>query len=430
MTIKNLLRIIGFITTLLIILFQSCSKLDVDFGEIEYINPVKIGVILPLSVERAGEESAYFATILAAEEINRGGGINGRDIEIILKDDGGSVVKGPEEVRSLKNEGVDIIIGAAWSSVTLAVSQQVTIPNNMLLISHSSTSPRITTLDDNGLVWRLAPSDEFQGKIGADYLYNVLGKKTVGVLYSTSAWATDLAGVFKSEFEKLGGNNSVLSFVSFPEEQEWAVYNFAPHLDELFANKPEAVYFVSYSIDGAKITNDIYIGDYINDEYKPQVFSNDGPYGFDFLVNGHPDVLEGMMGTQPTGLVSDENYSLFINNYKNRFGFAPEPFSEQIYDAVYLIAYAMLKAGSQAPGDVAFELRNVSGGDPEIVGDIITVNEFVRARNIIADGGSINYNGASGLIKFDANGDPGTGAYIIWKVTNREYIVETTVIFP
>ncbi len=425
---KTLLKYSTLITLILVVI-SACSSLEVDLAEIEYNDPVRIGVLLPLSIERAGEESAYLATVFAAEEINSQGGVLGRDIEIVVRDDAASETRGVREAQQLFEEGIDIIVGPAWSSVTLAVTNQVTIPNGMLLISHSATSPRITQLDDNGLVWRLPPSDSFQGRLGAEYVCNNLNKKTVGILYSSSAWATDLAAEFKKTFEECAGENSVVSFVTYPEGQDWTIYDFEPHLDELFQNRPEAIYLVSYSKDGAKITNDIYYGDYLSDSYMPSFFSNDGPYGFDFLVNGHPEILNGMRGTQPAGDLDDPNYQLFINNYVNRFGFRPEPFSEQIYDAIYLIAYAGLSAGSFEPDAIASQLRNVSGYSQGVPYSEINVNEFLRGKELIEEGSDIDYNGASGEINFDENGDPGCGLYVIWKIENGNYVIESTVKF-
>ena len=300
----------------------------------------------------------------------------------------------------------------------------------MLVVSHSATSPQISHLQDNNLVWRTAPSDAFQGRIGADFVFNRFNKKTVGILFSTNAYATDLSGIFRNAFEEMAGNNSILSFVAYPEILNYDAYDFTPHLDELFAGKPDAIYFTSFTSDAIKMTNDIFEGGYLSDEYRPLFFSNDGAFGADFIFNGNPEILEGMTGTQPTGAVNDPNFILFSKNFINRFGFDPVPFNEHVYDAVYLIAYAILKSGSTTPQNIASELRNVSGGDPEVQGTIINVNEFEKARIIIESGGIINYNGASGLIDFDANGDPSTGTYKIWKIVNGEVVIIEIVIFP
>ena len=408
----------------------TCSPLEVDLGEIAFDNPLKIGLMVPLSVDRTDEGIAFLATNLATEEINRQGGVLGRDLQIVFVDDGGLPEQGVEGVIQLKKDGIDLLIGPAWSSVTLAITRQFTIANGMLVVSHSATSPQVSHLQDNNLVWRTAPSDAFQGRIGADFVFNRFNKKTVGILFSTNAYATDLSGIFRNAFEEMAGNNSILSFVAYPEILNYDAYDFTPHLDELFAGKPDAIYFTSFTSDAIKMTNDIFEGGYLSDDYKPLFFSNDGAFGDDFIFNGNPEILEGMTGTQPTGAVNDPNFILFSKNFINRFGFDPVPFNEHVYDAVYLIAYAILKSGSTTPQNIASELRNVSGGDPEVQGTIINVNEFEKARNIIENGGIINYNGASGLIDFDANGDPSTGTYKIWKIVNGEVVIIEIVIFP
>ena len=397
------------VASILILVAFSCSPLEVDLGEIALENPLKIGLMVPLSVGRTEEGLGFHSAILATEEINREGGVLGRELEIVLVDDGGSPEQGLEAAMQLHKEGINLLIGPAWSKVTLGITP-FTIVNEMLIVVHA-TSPQISHLQDNNLVWRSAPSDAFQGRIGADFLFNRFGFKTVGVLHLEDVWATDLSNTFGNAFERLAGNNSVLSFVSYPDILNFESYDFSPHLDELFANKPEAIYFTSFTSDAIKMTHDIIKGGYISDNYKPLFFSNDGPFGPDFFFNGHPEILEGMTGTQPTGAVSDPNFILFENNFKNRFGFDSVSFTDHVYDAVYLIAYAILKSGSTTPQSIASELRNVSGGDPEVQGTIINVNEYAKARDIIANGGIINYNGASGLIDFDENGDPSTGRY-------------------
>ncbi len=408
----------------------TCSPLEVDLGERVLEDPLKIGLIVPLSVDRTDEGIAFFASNLAAEEINREGGVLGRELEIVLVNDGGLPAQGVEGALNLKEEGIDIILGPAWSSVTLAVTQQFSIANGMLLMSHSATSPQISHLQDNNLVWRTSPSDAFQGTIGADFVFNRFQKETVGILFSTNAYAADLSSSFSDAFEELAGENSIVSFVSYPEMLNYESYDFTPHLDELFADRPDAIYFTSFSSDAIKITNDIFEGGYLSDDYRPLFFSNDGPFGIDFIFNGNPEILEGMVGTQPTGVASDPNFLLFENNFNNRFKFNPVPFNEHVYDAVYLIAYSILKSGSTTPQNIALELRNISGGNPGVQGTIINVNEFGKARDIIESGEDINYNGASGVIDFDENGDPSTGTYKIWRIVNGEAIIEEIVTFP
>jgi ABC-type branched-subunit amino acid transport system substrate-binding protein len=415
----------------LILLLLGCmNPLQVDKAAHDSQNPIRMALLLPISIERTRQEGLYLSTVLAAEEINNVGGVLGREIEIVLRDDGGSTAKGVAQARQLLGEGVQFILGPAWSSVTLAVANEVTIPNSMLLFSHSATNSMITTLDDNGLVWRTALSDIYQSKIGAEYVYHDLGKRTVGIIHSTNVWASGLAESFQQNFEQLAGPGAVVSAVSYPEGQDWKNYDFTAQLNELFAEKPEVVYVVSFISDGVKMTHDMFLGNFINDNYHPQFFSVDGTFDQSFLFNGQPDITKGMMGTMPTGYITNPAYKLFTSNFYERFGFTPESYSEHIYDAVYLIAYAMLKSGSTDPVAVAAELRTVSGGNAEVQGVRISVNEYAQAKSLIESGQEIDYDGATGKIELDENGDPGSGRYIIWKIDNGEYTVETTVDFP
>jgi len=413
-------------------MLTACTNLlQVDTAEPDYHDPIRFGLLLPVSLERSRQETLYLTTVLAAEEINNAGGVLGRDIEIVFRDDGGSPAQGVREAQQFRNEGVDIIIGPSWSSVTLAIAQEITVPNGMLLVSHSATNSRITSLVDNDLVWRTANSDIFQARIGADYAYQTLGKRTAGVIYSSNVWAQGLAESFRTNFERLAGPGSVVSFVTYPEGQDWTSYNFMPELDVLYAAKPEFVYIVSFISDAVKLTQDTFVGNYFNAGYRPQLFSVDGVFHQDFAFNSQPEILQGMMGTRPTGNVTDPSHERFMLNYFDRFGETlPGSYAEHIYDAVYLIAYAMLKSGSTAPAGVAAQLRSVSGGTPGVTGTRISVNEYAKAKALIESGEDIDYDGASGKIAFDENGDPGSGTYIIWKVVDGEFTVEATVTFP
>ncbi len=410
--------------------YVTCDSLKVDLNEPSYNNPIKIGFLSSVTLARYWAESHFYSLSMAAEEINNAGGVMDRDIEIVFRDDGGSADIGISAAQQLFSEGINIIVGPLWSSVTLAVAPQVSIPNGMLLVSPSATNPMISTLDDNGLVWRTCPSDVFQGRIGADYCYNTLGKKTAGIIVLDNSWAFGLADSFKESFEALGG--TVSAYAIYPEFFGTDVYSYdySPHLDELFADSPELIYYCCFSNDGAQISNDIALGNYIGQDYNPTFFSNDGPTSQSFIVNGHPDILEGMLGTLPSAPEDDPNNTEFTTNFRAKFGYNPPSYESNAYDALYLVAYAIVKSSSTIPSDIAAELRNISGGDTSIQGTIINVSEFARGKSVLENGGDINYQGASGKIDFDVNGDPGSGTYVIWKIENGQYITETTVIFP
>ncbi len=410
-----------------LLIVWGCSKLEENVPQVEYINPIEIGVIGPLSEIRSLAETRNLTIMLAIEEINRNGGINNRDLKPIFKDDAGKADVAVQSVNELYDKGVLFLIAPVWSRVALAVSEQVCIPKEMLFIGSVTTSPEVSTLEDNNLIWRTTPSDHNQGRLGARYISQELNKKTVGVIYLDDPYANELAKVFISSFEDYEGN--VLSSVQYPRAVEWNTFDFKPYIEELIQNKPEVIYFVSFSQDASKFSHDLAEGEYFNDSYRPLLFSTDGPFTSDFLVNAHPEIVEGMQGTQPAPDPLNSNNKIFIENFNQRYGIQPVQFCQETYDAVYLLAYAMLLAETHEPKDVSYYLPEVSGANYSSDAVTINVNEFAKAKNIIESGGSIDYDGASGKIEFDSNGDPSTGSYIIYHIIQGEYTVDTTIYF-
>jgi len=420
-----------FILLITISSFMKCSDLKEDLNEVNYQNPIKTGFLGPFSEVRMGAEGKYLGAYLAVEEINAAGGILGRDIQIVPLNDGGSADIGIKAATQLYNEGIRIILGADWSSVTLGVANSVTIPKDMLLISYSSTNPDISLLNDKDLVWRTCPSDVFQGKVGALYCRNYLHKQTAAILAMNNPWSLDLATTFRENFENTGG--TITHFGIYPEllGDEATKYNYTLHLDSLFETKPEIIYLAAFPSDGAKITNDIAKNNYLTSDYNPIFFSNDGLYSNYFLINGHIDIIDNFFGTVPGASRANPNYNTYFNTYLSRWGFEPVAFSEYAYDAMYLIAYSILSNnGTTEPQQVTPYLRNISGTGNNATHTTINVNEYGKARDIILSGGQIDYNGASGTIEFDINGDPGSGTYLIWNIKNSQYVTDTLVTFP
>jgi branched-chain amino acid transport system substrate-binding protein len=115
-------------------------------------------------------------------------------------------------------------------------------------------------------------------------------------------------------------------------------------------------------------------------------------------------------------------------DFQNRFGFEPLSYSENAYDSVYLMAYGMQKAQSLDPDAIKLVLQGLTNG----TGTVVNVNEFAKGRQLIgADGsGSIRYEGASGSINWDANGDATSGTYEIWIIRGKAFQTITHVQVP
>jgi branched-chain amino acid transport system substrate-binding protein len=172
---------------------------------------VKIGVLMGFTgpVESLTPDMAASAE-LAFEEINASGlFLGGRQIEAVRGDstcaDASAAAAAAER---LIGEGVAAILGAACSGATTAVAMNVAVPNGVLAVSPSATSPGLSDIDDRGLFFRTAPSDARQGEVLAE-LTIARGIDEVAVTYTNNDYGQGLADAFTRAFEALGGRVTV-----------------------------------------------------------------------------------------------------------------------------------------------------------------------------------------------------------------------------
>ncbi|MBI2573757.1 ABC transporter substrate-binding protein [Candidatus Woesearchaeota archaeon] len=164
---------------------------------------IKVGWIGPLTGEAASfGQNALAAATLAVNEINAAGGINGRKLVLIAEDDSCSAA-GVAAMQKLVNvNNVDVIAGpvcSASAGPALPVAVQAGTPVMMF----TASAPGLTALGDR--VFRVYPSDSFQGKEAANFMYNTLGTKKVAIVYAQNEWGQGIQKVFKQQFESLGG---------------------------------------------------------------------------------------------------------------------------------------------------------------------------------------------------------------------------------
>lgn len=414
-------KLFGLLFLMFSILFISCKE-----DEIEETNEtIKIGAIFPLTLEgaEASSQSRVNAIKLAVEEINAAGGVMGKELEVIVKDNKYDSILTVTRTKELIDEGCIAIIGPSTSGMSIIAAEQVTIPNNILLITPSGTSPKITDIDDNNLLWRTAPSDAFQGNAAANYAYNILGKKTAGILYTDSYYGNGLATEFTNSWIAAGG--TIINNVSYESQNDYSSVDFTNAVNQLFEGNPELIYLITQSEDGIKILNTISAN--IDLSYFPQILGCDGNHSNDFLPPNTPsDIANGIIGFQPTSASDDTNNQTFTTNYKNKFGENPaSAYAANAYDAAYLIAYAILKSNSVVPSEIAAKLVDVSA-----TGEIVNVNDFTNGSNLIKNGTDIDYEGASGSLTLDGNGDVVTGTYTVWKIENDQFVDLTTITYP
>lgn len=410
--------------TFLLLLFFSCDELTEDFNKKEYENPIKIAVVGDITVvERVNIENNFFGAQLACEEINNNGGISidgkKHELQAIYKNSATNAEKGIEIVNNCAKGNINIIVGPTISSVAIPMAEEC-ISNNILMMSYSATNPEITNLADNNLIWRTCPSDTYSGNSSAQYAYNKLDVKTAGIIYRDDAFGIGLKNKIKDEFENLGGE--VISTVYFPADNiDFQTCNFNIILSELFVDKPEIIFTAFFNSEIGKVTIEINKHPFYKEyENKPIVFVNDGIIYDEIKANGDPDVAETIIGISSTSH-TNSNYINFQTNFLSRFNFLPVTYTEHTYDAIYNIAYAIQEKNSYEVDSIKSSLRYISGGINPNNSTIINVNNFEFGKQELSSGNMINYQGASGPIDFDSNGDC-RSELTIWGIQNNEYV--------
>jgi ABC-type branched-subunit amino acid transport system substrate-binding protein len=384
------------------------------------------------------------AAQMAVEEINAAGGVLERKLELAISvSPNRQYDKVYPGVKRLIDSGITCIIVPDGSDLTLKLAS-LTIVRDVLLMATSSTSPELSLLKDNDLVWRTAPSDIFQGKIVA-YLLDSMNIKDAAVLYVNNVYGQGLFKNFQEAFAKKGG--SITRAASYPALSSYRDYDFREKLDSLYESRPTAVYIISDIEDGIKIFMQSQIYGFFTPEYKPKLIGCDANYSNDLLFAVNPSVIEGMIGlsyARPSNsLVHNAfiaRFQRFLQEIKDTSSFAfnildglvdPETtdaYASTTYDAVYALAFAIAKGKSIAAADIASNLRLVCNPAPNALR--VEANEFAKAVNALKQGKRIHYVGASGPVEFDDNGDIKSGTYTVWRVQQGRYVVSRVVSFP
>ncbi|SDF63856.1 ABC-type branched-chain amino acid transport system, substrate-binding protein [Onishia taeanensis] len=373
--------------------------------------PLNVGVLVPLTgdLQSYGEPSLRAAE-LAVKEINADGGVMGEPIEISAGDTQTSPQPGVAAAQKLVNvQGVHAIFGALSSGVTIPVAQSVSKPEQVLQISNASTSPVITSLDDDDFLFRTVPSDAFQG-VALSEITAEKGYKTVSVIYVNNDYGKGLTDAFSKAFEAQGG--TVAATVAY--EQGQAAYR--GELQQADTGGTEALVLIGYPENGETILRQALEGGFFRDF----VFT-DGMKAPELIDNLGAQALEGAIGTVPQARGDSPGAQHFASAYDGEYGeVPPKPYLDTAYDALYVIALAAEQAGSTDHVAIRDSVRMVANPPGVKVGP----GEFAKAVELIAAGEDIDYEGASGSVNFDNNGDvPGTFGEWTFKdgeiITNR-----------
>ena len=331
-------------------------------------------------------QSAYNGTMMAADEINQAGGINGRRLDVVFQDDKGSPeIAAQSASKLIQQYKVVAIIGAGASGNSLAAApnaQSAGVP----LIAPSSTHPAVTQAGD--YIFRACYIDAFQGEVMARFAVNTLKAKKAAIMVDyNSPYSRGLTEFFELSFRKLGG--TIIAKQSYSQSDA----DFKGQLSAIKTAEPDVVYIPGYYGDVAIIAKQArqigieqpllgadgwdapelweLAGDAVNGSYISNHYSADDP---------------------------SENIQRFVTNYRQRYqNLTPDAHAALAYDAMRFLADAMQRAGS---------------------------TEGSKLRDALAT--TKNFPGVTGVISMDANRNAVKPAVVL-KLQDRSYIYQETI---
>ena len=280
--------------------------------------------------------------------------------------------------RLITSDRVNAIVGGDCSGVTTAMLQNVAMPNGVVMISPSATSPALSTLEDNGLFFRTAPSDARQGQVISEVLKE-RGAGTIAVTYTNNDYGKGLADSIATNFKAMGGTVTI----SVPHEDGKGDYS--AEVAALAAAGGDVLVVAGYLDQGGK--------GIIQASLDTGAFETfllpDGMIG-DSLVEAIGADLNGSFGTVPG---TDSTGAATFADMAGAAGFKAGPFTGEAYDAAALIMLAMQAAGS---GDSA-KLKDHVMAVANAPGEKIHPGELAKGLGILAGGGDVDYVGASAV---------------------------------
>jgi ABC-type branched-subunit amino acid transport system substrate-binding protein len=325
--------------------------------------------------------------------------------------------------KMVDSDGATCITGAWASADTIPTAQSVSIPDGILQISPASTSDEITGLDDNGLINRTSPPDSFQGPTLAEAMSQALGGasgKTVNIGARNDSYGTGLAETFSTAWEGLGG--AIGQSVIYDPEQP----SYNSEAQQITSGNPAAIVLIDFPETFVKVGPALQR----TGNFDPAIaWGTDGLASSDLAADVGPDLLEGMRGTAPGAPEKLEPAAAFGQLYE---GSDPkdverQTFDAQQFDATILCYLAAVAAGSTDGQDMADALIDITTG-----GEQLSWQQLPDLINALQNGDDVDYEGASGSVEMNEDGDATAEVYDLYRFRGGEIDIysEIPVVLP
>jgi branched-chain amino acid transport system substrate-binding protein len=360
---------------------------------------LKVGYVLPETGQLAflGPPQIQGAK-LAVAAVNAGGGVLGKPVPpLVASDEAGDQAVAQQSADRVLASGVQAIIGAAASGMTLSIIDKVT-GAHVVQCSASNTAPTFTTYKDGGYYFRTAPSDALQGPVLADTIVSDGGTR-VAIVARADDYGKGLADATATSLRQAGA--TVVANNTYDPNAT----NFDTSVQQVVNARPDAVAVIAFE-EGKQILKGLIEAGYGPD--KVRVYGADGLRSEELpkLVDPrNPAVLAGMKGTAPAS-AENARFTAALKRFDpnlKELQYAP-----QAFDCMTVIALAAEQARTNDPA----VFKNAMVG---VTKDGTKCTSFGACKRLINAGTNIDYEGVSGPLNFTAVGEPGQATIEIYR---------------
>ncbi|MBA7620892.1 Leucine-, isoleucine-, valine-, threonine-, and alanine-binding protein [subsurface metagenome] len=365
--------ILAFAALLLVLPAAACGPAPAE--------EIKIGAIMDITGALSGIGSIIRdGAVLAVKEINEAGGINGKQVKLIVEDGATDTTTGFEAVKKLVEvNGCKVIIGPMISPAVIASGPYVA-ERGVVIVSPSATSPEITDQDWRQFVFRTCTSDILQGEAMTQLIIEK-GYKKVATLVVDNTYGAGIEEVAK---EKLAGKAEIVATIKY----DLAKLDYLTELQIIKDRNPDAIIHVGYHDDAQIMYKQaLQLGlDNILWVAAEGVYSD---YTLE-MVEAAEFMEKAVIGTSPIAPEGLSTFEEFAAAYEADFGIPPGVYADTVYDATKMVALAIEQGG--------YDGAKISEALLEI---------------------GHNYPGVSGTITFSPVGDRISGDFEVWKVVKE-----------
>lgn len=397
----------------LVLAVAACGDDDDDDGgggqAAEASFDLTIGGVFPLTGDLSQfGPSGEKALELAVEQVNSAAQEAGAEINVTgpVEDDETNPQSGQQAATKLVSDGATCLVGAYGSAVTIPIGESVASRQSIPQISPASTSPAITELEDNGFVFRTAPSDALQGGVLADAVEQELGgtDATLSLAARNDPYGEGIITSFEAAWKEKGGETTGPPVLYDPEQA-----SFNSEADQITSNNPDAFVIIDFEDPYGKVGAALVRTGNFD---AANLFTADGLAFGDGIPDTIPDAsLDGARGSRPATPENTAAARAFDTLFKDAPGAERNTFDAQTFDAGILCFLGAVAAGSNEGADIQEQLTAVSAAP----GTKYTFEQLPQAVEALRNGDDIDYEGVSGPVDFDDNGDPSSATYELYR---------------